>query len=372
MRTNREFLKALKAPASSFYLCDLHVHSPGSADTRIGDRFAALSPAEKVLLPQLPSLPNDLAAYDKQALIDCPVGKFYDLLVKRRDDVARAQGILEGNDGAFLAITDHNVAEYSAGLSQHAWSLIKENRLVVLPGIELDIKFKTTEGKEGCGIHLLCIFAPLTSAAAIMLAINQAKASKKSSWSPGMVLEVDSISDFVSELRRHASYPAICIAAHVCSSKGIQNEIKNSLLSNLDAAIARTTGEIAGDENSDKLELARRLKDLEGKRADGNAIHDQVLREIGNCGLDALQVRSKQDEKHYRRLHRFKPDKGRAVPITCSDAHAIEKIFANEDALSFLKLSAVSSSITAQQVFNEIRERGLRYGDTRFSYSSCK
>jgi energy-coupling factor transporter ATP-binding protein EcfA2 len=109
---------------------------------------------------------------------------------------------------------------------------------------------------------------------------------------------------------------------------------------------------------------------LETKRADGNAIHDQVLREIGNCGLDALQVRSKQDEKHYRRLHRFKPDKGRAVPITCSDAHTVEKIFANEDALSFLKLSAVSSSITAQQIFNEIRERGLRYGDTRFSYSS--
>lgn len=267
-------------------------------------------------------------------------------------------GERQGCGWAFLAITDHNVAEYSSGLSQHAWNLIKENRLVILPGIELDVNFKTPEGKDECGIHLLCIFAPLTTAAAIMLAINQA--SKKSSWSPGMVLGVDSISDFVSDLRGHSTYPAICIAAHVCSSKGMQNEIKKSLLSNLDAAIARTTGEIAGDENSDKVELARCLNALENKRADGNAIHDQVLREIGNCGLDALQVRSKQDEKHYRRLHRFKPGKGRAVPITCSDAHTVEKIFANEDALSFLKLSDVSSSITAQQVFNEIRERGLR------------
>jgi hypothetical protein len=368
MRTNREFLKALKAPASSFYLCDFHVHSPGSADTRIGDRFNALSQSEKTLLPELTSLPNDLAAYDKKASVDCPVEKFYDLLVKRRDDIARAQGISDGNDWAFLAITDHNVAEYSAGLSQHAWSHIKKTRLVILPGIELDIDFNVKDGQDTCGIHLLCIFAPLTSASAIMLAINQA--SKKTNWAFGTTLQVESISEFVANLRNHASYPAICIAAHVCSSKGIQNEIKKFLLSNLDAAIARTSGEIAGDQNSDKVELARRLKEFETKRADGDAIHGEVLCEIGNCGLDALQVRSKQDEKHYRRLHRFKPDKGRAVPITCSDAHTVEKIFTNEDALSFLKISTVSSSMTPQQVFNEIRERGLRYGDTRFSYSS--
>jgi hypothetical protein len=321
MRTNREFLKALKAPASSFYLCDFHVHSPGSADTRIGDRFDALSPAEKGLLPKLSKLPPDLAGYDKQALTDCPVGKFYDLLVKRRDDIARAQGISDGSDWAFLAITDHNVAEYSAGLSQHAWGLMKEKRLVILPGIELDIAFKVEGGEDNCGIHLLCIFAPLTSASDIRIAINSA--SKKTNWSFGTNLQVETISEFVSNLRNHASYPAICIAAHVCSSKGIQNEIKNFLLSNLDAAIARTAGEIAGDQNSDLVELTRQLKDLETRRADGDSIHDQVLREIGNCGLDALQVRNKQDEKHYRRLHRFKPDKGRAVPITCSDAHTV-------------------------------------------------
>jgi ABC-type lipoprotein export system ATPase subunit len=366
MRTNREFLKSLKVPTASFYLCDFHVHSPGSADTRIGDRFDALSPAEKQLLPKLDDLPKDLAAYDKQAAVDCPVGDFYDLLVKRRDDIARAQGISEGSDWAFLAITDHNVAEYSAGLSQHAWNLIKEKRLVILPGIELDVTFKLDGGKDGCGIHLLCIFPPLTNASDIRLAIAK---SSKTDWSPGTVLEVNSISEFVGELRKHPSYPAICIAAHVCSSKGMHSEIRKSLLSNLDAAIARTTGEISSGENSDLAELATRLKDLETKRADADAIHDQALREIGNCGLDALQVRSKQDEKHYRRLHRFKPDKGRAVPITCSDAHTVEKIFANEDALSFLKLSAVSSSMTTRQVFSEIRDRGLRYGDTRFSYS---
>jgi len=205
MGTNREFLKSLKAPAANFYLCDFHVHSPGSADTRIGDRFDALSAAEKDLLPKLSDLPKDLAAYDKQAVANCPVEKFYDLLVKRRDEIARIQGISEGNDWAFLAITDHNVAEYSAGLSHHAWSLIKEKRLVILPGIELDVTFKLDDGKDGCGIHLLCIFPPLTTASDIRLAVTQASGTN---WSLGTVLEVVSISNFVAELRKHISYPA--------------------------------------------------------------------------------------------------------------------------------------------------------------------
>src|SRR5690606_21100454 len=38
--------------------------------------------------------------------------------------------------------------------------------------------------------------------------------------------------------------------------------------------------------------------------------------------------------------------------------------------LSFLKLSGMSSSMTPKNLFNEIREKGLRYADTRFSYAS--
>jgi hypothetical protein len=151
----------------------------------------------------LPNLPNDLAAYDKQALTDCPVGKFYDLLVKRRDDIARAQCISDGHDWAFLAITDHNVAEYSAELSKYAWGLIKEKRLVILPGIELDVNFKVEGGQEKCGIHLLRIFAPLTNASDIRIAINDA--SKKTNWSFGTILQIESISEFVANLRNHAS-----------------------------------------------------------------------------------------------------------------------------------------------------------------------
>lgn len=369
MSTNKAFAKSLKAPASSFYLCDCHVHSPGSADTRVGERFAALSSDEKALLPELGTLPDDLAAYEKQVLTTCPVGAFYDLLLRRRNEVVNSQGISDGRDWAFVAITDHNVAEYAAELSRHAWQNLKQNRLVILPGIELDVSF-TVDGEEKgeCAVHLLCIFPPLTSSSDIRIAITQA--SGETTWSFGRPLVVSSLAAFVNQLRHHANYPAICIAAHVGSSKGMQAEVKKTLLNNLDAAIARTAGELLGGDNPAANELKQRLADLQKLRGDSNALHDKVLHNIGNCGLDALQVRSKDDEKHYRRLHRFRPEKGRAIPLTSSVAHTVEKVFAHDDALSFIKLSAVSSSMKPQEIFKEIRERGLRYGDTRFSYAA--
>ena len=56
MRSNREFLKSLSALRAGFYLSDFHVHSPGSADMCIGDRYDALSDDEKKFLPQIDSL----------------------------------------------------------------------------------------------------------------------------------------------------------------------------------------------------------------------------------------------------------------------------------------------------------------------------
>lgn len=365
MRSNREFRKLLKAPTSTFYLFDLHVHSPGSADTRIGARFEALSTEEKALLPKLSQMPKDLAAYERDAMRQCPVDKFYDLLVNRRDEIADGQELSDGYDWSFVAITDHNVCEYASELSQHAWKLKDKNRLLILPGIELDVNFKVDGIDNRCGIHLLCIFAPLTNASDIRLAITSAS---NTTWTIGNSLEVESLPKLVDGLRKHSKYPAMCIAAHVSSSKGVQNEIRKSLLSNLEAAIARTKGEMAHGDNPDMGDLTKRLNNLEKRSNDAEAIHSQVLQHIGSCGFDALQVGNKQDEKHYRRLHRFKAEKGRAVPITCSDAHTVKNVFKNEDALSFLKLSSIPSSLNEHKIFNEIRERGLRYGDTRFSY----
>ncbi|MBU0767942.1 MAG: hypothetical protein KJ687_02460, partial [Proteobacteria bacterium] len=49
-----------------------------------------------------------------------------------------------------------------------------------------------------------------------------------------------------------------------------------------------------------------------------------VLGLIGDCGFDALQVASEEDEVHYRYLHRYKQNFGRAVPIIASDAHCAD------------------------------------------------
>jgi energy-coupling factor transporter ATP-binding protein EcfA2 len=369
MRTNSEFLKKLKAPASSFYLCDFHVHSPGSADTRVGDRFQALSDNEKKLLSQLSTIPKDLAEYEKGILRTCAVSKFYDLLIERRAHLANTCGIPEGMDWAVLAVTDHNVAEYSAELSQYAWEHRTENRLIILPGIELDVIFPASSDiLPECGIHLLCVFPPLTSSSDIRIAITQG--SESPAWNFGQPLRVGSLPLFIGKMRHSANFPCICIAAHVSSSKGIQNEVKRTLLGSLDAAIVRTEAEIELGHEPDEKVLRSRLDELKGRREASEKLHEEVLRQIGRCGFDALQVRDKRDEKHYRRLHRFKHEQGRAVPISCSDAHSVEHVFANDSSYQFLKLTQLSGSVKPMEIFDEIRHKALRYGDTRFSFAS--
>ena len=153
MRTNREFLRSLSTSVARFYLADFHVHSPGSADIRIGDRFDALSGKEKTFLSQLKNLPDDLAKYDAEICSEFPVSDFYDQLLERRDPVANLQSIPSGMDWAFVGITDHNVSDYAAALSQFAWERRQSDRLVVLPGIELDVSFDVTDSTENpCNI----------------------------------------------------------------------------------------------------------------------------------------------------------------------------------------------------------------------------
>src|ERR1035438_5486464 len=91
-------------------------------------------------------------------------------------------------------------------IGRHAWQNLKQNRLVILPGIELDVSF-TVDGEEKgeCAVHLLCIFPPLTSSSDIRIAITQA--SGETTWSFGRPLVVSSLAAFVNQLRHHANYP---------------------------------------------------------------------------------------------------------------------------------------------------------------------
>jgi len=367
MRSNRDFLKSLSALGAGFYLSDFHVHSPGSADMCIGERYDALSDDEKKFLRQISSLPEGLEQYDKDMISKFPIEEYYNLLVDRRDGVAAEEGIPEGRDCAFIGVTDHNVAHYATALSKHAWEERRNNRLIILPGIELEVVFPLPDVDDSdCKAHLLCLFHPTTKCDDIRVAITHAS---EPTWSFGSPLRTPDLPAFVDRLRQAESYPAICVAAHVSSSKGVHEESKRTFLSALDVAIARTEGELLQGDDVDESQVKSLLESLRAKRADDDQIHYQSLKMIGSCGFDALQVSQKHDETHYRLLHRFRENAGRAVPITCSDAHRVADIFSCEDRTPYLKIGSLKASTSADTIFQEIRERALRYGETRATYT---
>jgi len=370
MTSNAELLKALKkAPRVHYYLCDLHVHSPVSFDVRFGERFELLSDKEKrLLLGTAPSNHEDCVQYERNVQSAFPVERYHELLVERRNEVSNRESISEGEDWAFIAITDHNVCEYAASLSRYAWQQRSSSRLVILPGIELDVSF-AIEGGETAIAHIILIFSPGTQSSDIRVAIRDLTTSN---WTFGQTAEISKLPKFVSALRSHPNYPAIAIAAHISSAKGLRDVARkgheNMTFTALDAAMARALGEIEHNADVDKAALESQLQQLENKRKrEAEKISLEVLKLVGSCGFDALQVSCKQDEIHYRRLHRFREVDGRAIPFVASDAHRIADVFACEDNVPYLKLPVQSPATTSDQILPQLRH-AIRYGETRFSY----
>lgn len=365
--TEKTALQRNSGPKAEFYLCDFHVHSPASFDIRNGERLGQLTERERQNVEQVDlAFAGDPVRYEQAILQAFPVSDYYNLLTERRDNVADTQGLSSNERWAFVAVTDHNVCGYSAALSAYAWDRVKNKNLVVLPGLELDVQFPVPDGDSDAKAHILCIFAPLTTAVDIRIAVHDAAGIN---WEFGGGITVRSLPAFTKALRHHCDYPAICVAAHVGSSKGVQNETKEAMLqtlSNVDAEIARLEGELAQrDRTEEYLNVYKKL--LEDKRSKEDAISLEVLRLIGSCGFDALQVACKEDEVHYRRLHRFNEDFGRAVPIVCSDAHRVGSVFDCDGQVPFIKLA---QRRIPKDLFEEVRERGLRYGETRFAFTA--
>lgn len=364
MSTNAEFVKKLRSAKTQwarFCLCDFHVHSPASYDVRKSGLYEQLSTAEQEMLKDI-AIPNestDLAAHEQAVLTAYPVAEYYSKLVARRNDIATQLGLSEAEDWAIVAITDHNVCEYSAKVSEMAWNERINNHLIVMPAIELDIIFPVDGAEGNASIHLLTIFTPCTTAADIRVAIHDA--SGGIDWKPGnKSLTIKSLPEFVQKLRHHAACPAICVAAHVSSSKGVQSETKNKLLSYVDAEIvALESSKLT--EGANKHEIQKQIEYIKE-----NKVSLEVLKIIGECGFDALQVSNVTDEKHYRRLHRFKQEHGRSTPIVCSDAHVSSDVFnAGDNAVPHLKVCRTPN--TQPEWMNEIR-KAIRCGETRFTH----
>jgi len=371
MATNADLFKALRgAPRARFYLCDLHVHSPASADVRRGSRFDLLSSEEKERLQEIEeSVAKNPTAYEKKVQSDFPVSRYLELLVAQRDKIAQNESISEGEDWGIVAITDHNVCTYAASLAKHAWQQRRKTRLIVLPGIELDVSFSVA--RQPVDAHVILIYQPEINASDIRVAIHSLAVGN---WEFGQSAQVSSLPEFIEGLRNHKDYRAVAVAAHVASGKGLRETARKIqeqfAFTGLDAAIARTSAEIEQNLEADKEDLESHLEHLrkERKRA-AETVSLKVLDLIGSCGFDALQVSSKEDAIHYRRLHRFHPSFGRAVPLVASDAHRLAEVFVCESNIPYLKLSIRSATSSPERLFQGLR-RAIRYGETRFSYST--
>jgi len=367
MSRNRELHRQLHSPRARFCPADFHVHSPASADVRVSPRFEQLSLEAQKLLGSIPiSIANNPVEYEAEVLGAFPPKAFYSLLVTQRDALLSGAEAEDIDDWGMVAITDHNVCKYACEVASHAWTQLSAYRLIVMPGIELSVTYPVPLGNNLASAHVLCIFRPNTSDSDIRIAIS---AAADVNWTSGQGLTLQSLPTFVNNIRHHPDYPAICIAAHVGSSKGVHNETGNAILSRLEAAISRVRGELQAGDNADEEALRERLDHLERERDEADEIALDILDLIGRCGFDALQVKGRKDEIHYRLLHRFRAEMGRAVPIVCSDAHRQQDIFTTESGVPHLKLSAFSAKISPEQAFDSV-VGALRLGETRFSYVS--
>ncbi|MFA6134329.1 MAG: AAA family ATPase [Phycisphaerae bacterium] len=313
---------------------------------------------------------NDPVSYEKQVLSAFPVACYHQLLVNRRDSVAQQESISLGEDWAFVAITDHNVCSYATALSMYAWEQRDKSRLVVFPGLELDVSFPV--GKDGrTKAHVILIYPPGSEPSDIRVAVHGLTTNN---WEFGHTAEVSSLPAFINGLRNHKDYQAIAIAAHVASGKGVRGAAKalreGDTFTALDAAIARTSAELEHNQDADKDALNLRLEQLKKDRQkESEQVSFDILDLVGACGFDGLQVSCKQDESHYRRLHRFQTSFGRAVPLVASDAHRAGDIFACENNFPYLKLPVELTKASNDKILTLVR-RAIRYGETRFSYST--
>lgn len=401
-RTNRELLKALHPPVARFYPFDFHTHSIGSHDVCVGNRFLALPDALRNVISnsttpssqnaigelittqishdlkaQLPYAkePSDHKEHDRAVTTPDFLAAFYQSLQSRRDTLVADENISPTDNWSVIGITDHNTAEFSTSLASHAWTLRASDRLIVLPGIELEVQFPIAGTSSSCPLHILCLYAPCTTASDIRLAINEAKPGSTATWDFGSPIAVDLLPPFIQKLRNHQRYPAICVAAHVWSNKGIANEPKKIILESLDANIARLQGELeraqAEQDAADTKEIESRLQQVLAARGDSDEMQLMILRLMGQCGFDGLQVRDQSHERHYKRLHRFRDHHGRAIPIVCSDAHSPSGVFLSGEHVPYIKLNVgILSSGGPTAVFSEIQRKALRFGETRTTYST--
>lgn len=350
---------------ASFYMFDFHVHSPASYDVRT-TKYNQLSEDEKKYLKNIQlSTAKNLTKYEDEVLTKFKIEDYYNLLVDHKNNVSRRENLDNGKDWAVIAITDHNICTYATRLSEYAFNKdkLKKNRLIILPGIELDVRFKfedSLNNEDWVTVHVLLIFKPNTKDRDIFSSIK--KYSQDNEWDFGKGLNVNNLGEFIKNIRNDDKNPCISIAAHISSSKGIQREATNFFRQKI-------------NEQSDDLEKVAVSLNMEYIEK----WQYEALNFLGECGFDGLQITGKKDGQYYTAINRYKENQGRAVGVISSDAHRISDIFncknmydkeKCEHGVPFIKLNNINSKISEDEIFESIRDRSIRQGETRVKYSN--
>ena len=216
-RSNKELMKALRPPLARFYPFDLHTHSVGSFDVCLTANFEKLPDSLRTVLkssvqahsPQLPLSKEltDHGQFDQNIATIENVEAFYQALCARRDSLARDERIQDSDNWALVGITDHNVAHFAAKLSELAWGRRANDRLIILPGLELEVHFPLENSDHNCPLHILCLYQPGTQASEILVAINDCRPQGAANWTFGRPMSVPLLPRLIQQLRAHGSIP---------------------------------------------------------------------------------------------------------------------------------------------------------------------
>lgn len=236
-------VEKMRSAAAKFYKADFHVHSPLSHDWQ---NTARPGYAPNNLLNRIPSI--DLISRES-------LDAYLEYLVASEIDI--------------VAITDH--MKYSFGVALAAYAQEKNKKILILPGIELNVRFTLPLLREN-RIHLLAIFPPTIGKTKID-SIFPPDFSDENNRNGQEEVSYDSIELVVQKIR---DLNGFVIAAHINSTNGIR------------LAFTKQTSlilkPIENTEPAERLELFRKV---------GESIKSELAK------MDGLQVTDSTDPIHY-------------------------------------------------------------------------
>jgi DNA repair ATPase RecN len=213
---------------------------------------------------------------------------------------------------SLIAITDHNKNRLASKISKAC------SDPVVLPGVELNIQ--CTEFQEET-IHLVAIWDKGSGHELLDRVLHADDKLPAYDQRTVSCRSTTPIAAFIEGVHKKGG---ICIAAHVNSSSGAREYIRGESLA---LAERRKRIKELNERQAPTAEEEAQLSKLkQQQKAHENAIQERYLSIIANYNLDAVEIASPDERKHYEGYHTTELGM-RAIPcVMSSDAHCLGDI----------------------------------------------